>query len=181
MGPNVSSNVLHVGRRFRFEQLTITRSDGNTFTQDIVRHPGSVVVLPVLPDGRYVLIRNRRWAIDRELWELCAGTLESSDRSSEDCARRELEEETGYRGSRMRQLGAFYTTPGLTDEYMRAFVATGLERSEQDLDDTEEISVAIRRPEEVRRMILDGELVDAKSMLVIMWYERLVAAGDWVD
>jgi len=159
--------TLHKGRKFDFELVTTEVAPGRTLTREVVRHPGAVLILPVLPDGRIVLIRNRRIAVDAWLYELPAGTLEPGEDPA-DCARRELEEETGYRAQRMDPLVTFYTTPGLTDEKMRAFVATGLTSVGQALEEDENIEVHPTPIPDVLAMIDRGELVDGKSILALL-------------
>lgn len=139
--------------------------------RDVVRHPGAVVILPILdgPGGpQIVMIRNLRVALEAELLELPAGTLERGEDPAA-CAARELMEETGYEALTIRPLGRFYTTPGLTDELMHAFVATGLRSVGQDLEDDESIRVEPVPLAAAMACIDAGELVDAKSILTILW------------
>jgi len=170
----LSVREIHRGRRFTFEEISVANRDpaGQPITREIVRHPGAVAVLPVLDDGRYVLIRNYRIAVDDTLWELCAGTLDAVGEQPIECAARELEEETGYRAGRIEPVGFFYTTPGLTDERMYAFAAFDLEPVGQSLEPGEEISVCLKGPDEVDEMIRSGVMVDAKSILTILLYRR---------
>ena len=100
-------------------------SDGVLHPRDVVRHPGAVVVLPLLDDGRVCLIRNFRVAVSQTLIELPAGTLEPGHTPAE-MAERELIEETGYRAAKIEPLSAFYLSPGILDERMHLFLATGL-------------------------------------------------------
>ncbi|TVQ32165.1 MAG: NUDIX hydrolase [Phycisphaeraceae bacterium] len=171
--------VIHRGARFDFELVAATGRDGVTNRREVVRHPGAVVVLPLLPDGRIALIRNRRIAVEADLWELPAGTLEPGEDPAR-CAARELEEEAGYTAGRVRKIGAFYTTPGMTDELMRAYLATDLRQVGQRLEADEQIEVHILDRQEALNMIESGELMDAKSMLALLIAERrgLLTLGD---
>jgi ADP-ribose pyrophosphatase len=164
--------TLHKGRKFDFELLTVLQGGKETF-REVVRHPGAVVVVPILEDGRVVLIRNHRVALGEgeRLWECCAGTIEPPEEPIL-CAGRELIEETGYRAATLASLGWFYTTPGLTDERMHGFVATGLTHIGQDLEDDESIAVDAVPAQRVLEMISTGELRDAKSMLAILLAQR---------
>jgi ADP-ribose pyrophosphatase len=164
--------LIHKGAKFDFEALTVHPAGAEPFTREIVRHPGAVVVLPLLADPaggepRVVLIRNTRWALERELWELPAGTLEPPE-PPEVCAVRELEEETGYIAGSIVPLGSFYTTPGMTDELMRAFLATDLTESAQALEPDERIVVEPTPLSRALEMLDRGELADAKSMLAVL-------------
>lgn len=119
-----------------------------------------------------VLIRNRRAASGTQLLELPAGTLEPGE-PPESAARRETAEETGYRPGSLACLGDFYTSPGLSDERMWAFVARGLELAGQELEEGESITVHPTPVEEVWKMLDRGEFADAKTMLVVLWAARL--------
>ena len=161
----VGRRTLHKGRKFDFELLTV-RQGGKVTQREVVRHPGAVVVVPMTDDGQVVLIRNHRVAIGERLWECCAGTIEPPEEPMV-CAARELIEETGYSAATLAPLGWFYTTPGLTDERMHAFAATGLSHLGQNLEDDESISVELVPLDRVFAMIESGELRDAKSMVAI--------------
>lgn len=166
----VGRRTLHKGRKFDFEILTVLQR-GRETQRENVHHPGAVVVVPVLDDGRIVLIRNHRLSVGERLWECCAGTMEPPE-PPELCAARELVEETGYRAATITPLGWFYTTPGLTDERMHAFVATGLAHVGQDLEDDESIAVEAVPADRVLEMIDSGELRDAKSMTALLLAQR---------
>jgi len=167
----IERTVLCRGSKFDFERLAFETDAGERIEREMVRHPGAVVVVPVLDDGRIVLIRNRRIVVGTTLWELPAGTLEA-DEDPARCAARELAEETGYRARTVDFLGSFYTTPGLTDELMRAWAARGLEPVGQALEPGEEIEVRPVPRDEAMRMLDDGDLMDAKSMLALLLADR---------
>ena len=175
----VSSRLIHQGYRFTFEEITLAgkRADGSPITREIVRHPGAVVIVPVLEDGRIVMIQNYRPSVDESLWELCAGTLDHEGEEPIDCAARELVEETGYEAGIIEPIGCFYTTPGLTDELMYAFLATDLKHVGQSLEPGEHISVSMKEADEVERMIQHGEFMDGKSMLAYFLYKGRVGSG----
>lgn len=163
--------LLCKGARFDFERLWLRTPDGKRIPKEIVRHPGAVVIAPVLPDGRIVLIRNFRPAVESWMWELPAGTLDPAEAPAV-CARRELLEETGYRAANILPLAQFRTTPGLTDELMRAFVATGLELQRQALEEGELIEVAPVSPVEALRMIDSGDIQDGKTIVTLLLAHR---------
>jgi ADP-ribose pyrophosphatase len=175
MAPVGERRVLHRGTKFDLESVAWPAPEGGTHQRDVVRHPGAVTICPILEtDGRppqIVLIRNFRIACEQELWELPAGTLEPPEPPA-DCAARELEEETGYRAASLTPVAAFYTTPGMTDERMHAFVATALTPSRQALEEGEQIRVEPRTVPEVFAMIDDNRLADAKSILTILIAQR---------
>jgi ADP-ribose pyrophosphatase len=160
-------------RKFRVERLDVPAADGSTHTYEVVVHPGAAVILPLLADGRVVLIRNERPAVEAELLELPAGTLDPSEPAIE-CARRELTEETGYRAGRLEPLVSFYSTPGICNEHMHAFVATELTPGETEHEPTERIRVTPMEYAEALRAIGDGRIVDAKTMVTLLYYDRYV-------
>lgn len=167
----VGRTLIHKGRKFDFELLTVRRPGGSELKREIVRHPGAVVVVPVLDDGRIVLIRNYRISVEMKLWECCAGTLEAGEDPAV-CAGRELIEETGYQAARIEPIGWYYTTPGLTDEKMYAFAAYGLTHVGQDLEDDETIEVDSIAAPRVLEMIDSGEIRDGKSIAAILLADR---------
>jgi ADP-ribose pyrophosphatase len=167
-----SRRVIHKGRKFDFEMVNVRLPSGRTVEREVVRHPGAVLIVPVLDSGEIVLIRNYRIALGQTILECPAGTLEPPE-PPETCAARELIEETGYRAATIQPLGWFYTTPGLTDEKMHAFLARGLSPAGQDLQDDECITVSSVPAAEAFRMIDRGEIRDAKSMLALLLAQRL--------
>ncbi len=162
------------GARFDVERCWLPRRDGGVEARELIVHPGSVVILPILDDGRIVMIRNKRFTVERTLWELPAGTRDPNEPVLM-CAARELEEETGYRAGQLTRLLDFYPAPGVSNELMHAFVASDLALTQQHLDDTEQIEVFPLAPEEVLRMVRAGEIADAKSLTVLLYYRLLTA------
>jgi ADP-ribose pyrophosphatase len=170
----VGRRTLHKGKKFDYEELTVRSPAGSTHARQLVRHPGACVVVPVMPDGRVALIRCFRVSFEKHLWECPAGTLEPGEAPVK-TAERELIEETGLRlgpGGTLVPLSVFYTSPGLSDEVMHAFAATGLVEGEQELEDYEHITVHKTEPGEVRGMIDRGEIADSKSMLALLLAAR---------
>ena len=117
--------ILFQGQRFRVERAVQTMPDGSRHVREVVRHPGAVVILPLLDDGRVCFVRNYRVAVGQTLIELPAGTLEPDEDPAE-TALRELAEETGYRAGRMEHLITFCMSPGILDEQMHLYLADGI-------------------------------------------------------
>ncbi|HEY4330873.1 MAG TPA: NUDIX hydrolase [Phycisphaerae bacterium] len=142
--------------------------------REVVLHPGAVIVLPLLDDGRIVMIKNHRHTVNETLLELCAGTLERDDHAQPEdpaaCAARELTEETGYTAGKIDSLGWFYTSPGILTEKMYAFLATSLTPGTQNLEENEQIEVVVMRAEEIKRLIRENRIVDAKSIATLLKY-----------
>ena len=168
----LSKRMLYEGRRIRLEILTLQDDAGNRREQEIVRHPGAVCVLPFLDARTILMLRNRRWpAGGKHLLELPAGTLEKNE-DPMNCAGRELQEETGYLAARLQRICDFYTSPGITDERMYAFAAFDLDHTEASPDEGEELEVVSVPYAEAFRLMTDRELVDAKSMLTLLYWDR---------
>lgn len=158
-------------RRFTVVEHRVTRPDGTIATCQAVRHPGSVVVLPLLPDDRICLIRSHRLTIGKTIPELPAGTREPDEPPLE-TARRELEEETGYRTAHVEKLAEFYTSPGILDEKMHAYVATELTPGPPRREPNEQIENLVVSWDEALAMIARGEIEDAKTLATLLLYER---------
>lgn len=154
---------------FAVERREFAQPQGPPVTRDVVVHPGAVVVLPILDDGRIVTIRNFRYAVQQELCELPAGTMDPGE-APIDTARRELQEETGYRAGVMTPLMAFFTSPGILTERMHAFLARELTHVGQRLQEGERITVELVNAADLRRGLIGGELRDGKTLAVIGRY-----------
>jgi ADP-ribose pyrophosphatase len=154
---------IHRGAVFSVERVWYVGRSGRELERDVVRHPGAVTVIPVLDDGRLVMIRNWRVTVERWLDEFCAGKLEPGEDPAA-AAARELEEECGYRAARIDPVGRFLTSPGFADERMHVFEARSLEPVPRRLEEGEEIEVVLRTPAEVAAMIRDGRIEDGKTI-----------------
>jgi ADP-ribose pyrophosphatase len=159
------------GSRFDVDRVAVPSREGGTVWREVVVHPGSVVVLPLLDPSSVVMIRNHRFSVDDTLWELCAGTLERGE-DPLGCARRELAEETGYRAGALWPLCRFYPAPGISDELMHAFVATDLLLGAPELEPTERIDTEIVALAELEAMIGDGRVMDGKTVAVLLYWLR---------
>ena len=155
--------------RFSVEKRVEVADGGRGKAAYVVVHPGAVVILPLLDARRVVLIRQQRVAVSQVLWELPAGTREVGE-APESTARRELREETGYRAGHMDSLGKFYTSPGILDELMYAYLATDLTFEGQALEEDERIETEVVSVGDVRRMVLSGEIQDGKSIAALALY-----------
>ncbi|MEO9365742.1 MULTISPECIES: NUDIX hydrolase [Candidatus Nitrosocaldus] len=138
--------------------------------REVVEHNGSVAILPVLDDGRVVLERHYRHAIGKELIEIPAGKVEEGE-SVEECAQRELVEETGYRAGRLEYMGRCYMTPGYCNELIHFFIASNLERvSSVSMDEDEEINLLVISIDEAIEKALANEIEDAKTLYALLRY-----------
>lgn len=180
LDPIERREVFH-GRLLRVFVDRVTLPDGTRVEREIVRHPGAAAVLPIRqrngPSGgtvtTVVLLRQYRYAAERELWEVPAGTLEPGE-SPEACAARELREEAGLEAAELRPLASFFTTPGFTDERIHLFVATGLREVGAAPDPEERIRREELPLERALEMVRDGEVMDAKTICALLGVERAV-------
>ncbi len=164
-------------KKFSVVNRTVRARDGRSVRREVIVHPGAVVVLPILADGRLVLVRVMRHTLERELLELPAGTLDQPGEAPLAAAYRELEEETGYRAAQMAPLCEFYPSPGVMTELIRAFVATDLEKTQQRLEETEQIRVEIMHPDAALAAVDRGEIVDAKTIITLLRWHRSRGPG----
>jgi ADP-ribose pyrophosphatase len=159
---------IYEGRIFTVQIETITLPRGGELNAEIIRHPGSVVIIPVQDDGRVILVRQYRHPLGRSAWELPAGSLKPGE-DKERAARRECHEEIGLVAARVTALGAFYPTPGYCDEEMHFYRADGLRQpSDEDEaaepDEDEDIQAQAFTLDEIRSMIARGEIIDLKTV-----------------
>ena len=154
---------------------TMQFANGTTEEWDFVSHrKGAAAVLPVLPDGRVILVRQYRNALERETLELPAGCRDSLDEDTKLTAARELEEETGYRSDQISFLLSLRTTVAFCDEFVDVYLAENLVPGEQHLDDAESIDVEIYSLDEVCEMIYAGKMQDSKTVAAILAYSNKV-------
>ncbi len=156
------------GRVFSVRIETIPLPKGGELQAEIIRHPGSVVIIPITARNEIILVRQYRPAIGRWAWELPAGSLKPGE-DVERAARRECQEETGQIPASIERLGSYFPTPGYCDEEMTFFKATGLrtpgaEDEEAHQDDDEDIEACPFAHDELRRMIAAGEVIDLKTI-----------------
>ena len=160
--------TIYEGRVFTLQIESIPLPKGGTLDAEIIRHPGSVVIIPVTDNGDIMLVRQYRPAIGRWAWELPAGSLEPGE-NVEKAAIRECHEEVGLIASRIERLGAFFPTPGYCDEEMNFYRADGLRRpgDEDDAaqpDEDEDIEPRAFSRAEIARMIAAGDIIDLKTV-----------------
>ena len=150
---------------------TMELPDGNKAEWDFVSHRmGAAAILPVMKDGRIVMVRQYRNALDRYTLEIPAGKLDSPDEAKIDCAYRELEEETGYRCDHLEYLMSVNTTIAFCDEALDIFLARDLKKTHQHLDPDEEIEVEAWELSDLLKRIYAGELTDGKTVSAILAY-----------
>lgn len=154
---------------YRGKRIIVRKDSQNSNVWDIVMHPGAVVIIPITADGKILLIKQWRHAVDQILIELPAGTLEMNEEPIT-CAEREIQEEIGYRAQKMTPLARFYSAPGYSTELLYLFVAEKLEPSFLPADEDEGIDVFPVTLAEAKKLIKTGEICDAKTIAGIHCY-----------
>jgi ADP-ribose pyrophosphatase len=170
----LSSELAFHGRVFDVRRDQVIEPGGVEATRDWIVHPGSVVVLPVFPDGRILMIRQYRHATRQYMWELVAGHKEKGE-SPVAGARRELLEETGYSARHFKKLLEIVPSPGMLSERMDIFLAQGLTEGTAQPEEDEKISLKILPLDEIKRWIQSGKIRDSKSVSGILYYAAFVA------
>ena len=153
--------------RFYVEQVWRESPLGARQERAVIRHPGAVVILPIVDIDHLCLIQNFRVAVGRKLLELPAGTLDRGE-DPQVAAERELTEETGYRARRWQPLHQFYLSPGILDERMHLFLATELEAGMPAREPGEEIENVVLGWDEALRLVYRGEIEDAKTIVGLL-------------
>jgi len=171
---NPETAVLHHEEIYRGKIVslhvdTLRLPSGRSTIREVVLHPGGVVAVPVLDDGRLLLIRQFRYPLQQYILEFPAGKLDSNQ-SPLDTIKRELEEETGYRAESWSHECSFYTSPGISNEILHLYLARGLTPLGQRLEEGEHITVAIHSLDQCLLKIRSGEISDGKTVLGVLWY-----------
>ena len=162
-------DVLFQSKLFKVVRRFQTGRSGKQLERHVILHPGAVTVLPILSDGRIVLIKQYRIAVEKYLIELPAGTLEPGEEPII-TAKRELIEETGYNAGKIVPLFTFYSSPGILHEQMHLFLATELSPGDTSLEDGEDIELLLLDEIEVKKLIEAGEIQDSKTLIALLWY-----------
>ncbi len=170
----ISSRTVHDGRIVHLSVDRVRMPDGSVAEMERVRHAGAAAVLPIADqeeDPEILLVRQYRYATGETLLEVPAGLPDGPDEEWEACARRELEEETGWRAGSLERLTRIYTTPGFTDEVVHLFVARDLERGRAERDPDEFMDVERLRLSGALRKVRDGEIVDGKTVAALLFFD----------
>jgi ADP-ribose pyrophosphatase len=177
----ISSKRVYSGKVISVDLDSVRFPNGMVGDLEMVRHPGASAVVPFLdpldsPDPRILLIRQYRYAASGYVYEIPAGRLDAGE-APEDCAARELREETGYSAAGLIPLTTFYTTPGFTDERIHLFAASGLSEGDSETESDEVLDLAPVTLSRAMAMIASGELIDGKSMIGVLFAERFIRRG----
>lgn len=160
--------LVYAGKRFQ-----VFTEDVHGRTKEIIKHPGAVVIIPILDDGKIVMIKNERFVVNKTLWELPAGTIEKNEDPLH-TAKREVIEETGYASENVEYLFSFYSTPGICDEIMHIYTAKSLTFVGQQLEETEKITVHSLSLQKLIEMIYNHVIEDGKTIASLLYYKNSI-------
>ncbi len=172
-GERLATERAYVGRLLRVDVDTVRMPNGTRLELEMVRHPGAAAVVPLLSgpdteDPQVLLLRQYRYAAGGMIWEVPAGVLEPGEEPIA-CARRELREETGAEADTVEYLTTVFTTPGFTDERIHLFLATGIRGGRPTPNSDELIEVRPQLLSQTMKMIRDGEITDAKTIIALLY------------
>ncbi len=170
----LSSQIVYEGNVFGIRRDEVIEPSGVRTTREMITHPGSVVVLPVLPDERVLLIQQYRYAARQYLWELVAGRIDEGETPLQ-AAARELKEETGFSAKRFRIFLEFFPTPGFLEEKMFLLLAEGLTPGKATPEDDEKIVARPYTHKQLDGMLRKKKLRDAKTIAGVLYYLRYLS------
>jgi len=176
IGRILSSETIYAGPIFGVRRDKVREPSGLLTTREVITHPGSVVVLPLLSDGRILLIRQYRHATRRYLWELVAGRIDPGE-TPKQAAMRELAEETGYRAERCKTFLDVFPTPGFLEERMWIMLAEGLTAGQARPEDDEKITAKAFSRTQCEKSIQSGRIRDAKTVAGLLYFLRFLNKG----
>jgi ADP-ribose pyrophosphatase len=166
--------VIYRGSKIDLALQSVIRADGTVAERELVIHRGAVALVPMVDDDHVCLLENHRFAVDKTLIEVPAGTIDAGERP-EQTAARELTEETGYRAARLRRVREWYVSPGFLTERMHLFVCEGLEPGPPHPEPDERLKPVIVSWSDAIAMVDDGRIEDAKTIIALTLCERLRA------
>jgi ADP-ribose pyrophosphatase len=173
----IEGGVVYDGHFLKVERDTIRLPDGSTSHREFFRHPGAVVILPLLPDGRILLERQFRYPNSQVFIEFPAGKIDPGEDHLA-CAKRELEEETGYTAAKWRFVCTIHNAIAYSDEHLELFLAEDLQVGEQKLDEGEFLEIFSVTLPELLDMVKRGEITDVKTIIGTFWLEKILS-GAW--
>lgn len=173
----VQSQQVYLGHFLDVRRDTVRLPNGHHAQREYIVHPGAVMVVPLLDDGRLVVERQFRYPLGRVLLEFPAGKLEASEAALR-CGMRELQEETGYRAAEWARAGVLHNAIAYSNEGIEVWFARGLSLGNQQLDDGEFLDVSTASVAELNLSARRGELTDAKTLIGLNWFQ-LWQAGQW--
>ncbi|MBU6292122.1 MAG: NUDIX hydrolase [Burkholderiales bacterium] len=173
----ISSELVYDGSFLKVRRDEVLLPDGSKTAREYFRHPGAVVIIPLLDDGKVLLERQYRYPNDRVFVELPAGKLEYGEDSLL-CAQRELREETGYSATDWRFICTIHNAIAYSDEHLENYLARGLVAGEQRLDPGEFLELISVSPDELMTWVREGKITDVKTLIGAFWLDKILR-GEW--
>jgi len=173
----LSSEPVYSGNFLKVNRDVVGLPDGKTATREFIRHPGAVMIVPLMEDGSLLLERQYRYPLARVMLEFPAGKLDPNETPLA-CGQRELLEETGYSAREWAYAGVLHNAIAYSDEGIHIFFARGLTLGERNLDEGEFLDLVNHQPEELDALAFSGELTDAKTLIGMLWFSRW-RSGQW--
>lgn len=173
----IDGGIAYDGGFLKVHRDTVSLPDGKRTSREYIRHPGAVVIIPVLDDGKILLERQYRYPNDRVFIELPAGKIDPGEDPLA-CAKRELEEETGYTATDWKFVSTIHNAIAYSDEHLDIYLARGLSAGEAKLDDGEFIETITASVNEMLDWIRSGKVTDVKTVIGAFWADKL-RSGDW--
>jgi len=167
----LDSQQVYRGHFLDVRRDSVSLPDGSTSHREYIRHPGAVMVVPLLDDGRLLMERQYRYPMARVMLEFPAGKLDAGE-DPRVCGQRELLEETGYSAVEWAHAGVLHNAIAYSDEGIHIYFARGLTRGEQKLDEGEFLELVTHTVDDLDRMAASGELTDAKTLVGLLWLQR---------
>ena len=173
----IDGDIVYDGSLLRIHRDQVRLPDGSTSQREYIRHPGAVVILPLLEDGKVLLERQFRYPNNQVFIELPAGKIDP-DEAPLDCAKRELREETGYSAREWKFLCTIHNAIAYSDEHLDIFLAQGLVAGDTQLDEGEFVELISATPEEMLQWVREGKITDVKTVIGAFWLDKL-RSGQW--
>jgi len=167
----ISSEIIFQGKLLDVRRDKVILPNGENGIREWISHPGAVCCIPLLPDGKIALIKQYRYALGKEMIELPAGKLGLGE-NPENCAKRELEEEIGFKANKLSFLTNIHPAIGFADEVMWLYLAENLIKTNTKLDDDEFLELIPTRLQDALNMVWNGKITDAKTIIGILWAEK---------
>jgi ADP-ribose pyrophosphatase len=173
----IDSELAYDGEFLKVQRDTVRLPDGKTSVREYIKHPGAVVVLPVFDDGSILLERQFRYPLERVFIEFPAGKIDPGEHPL-DCAKRELQEETGYTARDWKFVATIHNAIAYSNEHLDIFLARGLTAGEKKLDDGEFLDIFTSSVPEMLDWVREGQITDVKTVIGTFWLEKILA-GQW--